>query len=732
VSKRPASLSEVEQQIASGQLQAAATSLQSLCASPPGDTHAWFLLGACRHALGEFTPALQAFSRALEIDPGHQQAALAEVAVLCQSGNPQAGLAQARRWIETHAGDVQMLYSAGLACQLHNTQAGDLSALEYYEQALSLDPVHPAALQNRGLVLTRLDRAEDAVENNRRFVAACPTMPEAHHNLVESCLAARHYEDLIAAADAALALSPGHAPTQLNRGYALAALDRLDEAQQDLKAALRGDDGTLRERFFAWAKQAGFGDAADMHALFQAEDLFVMAGYERVTECDWDGYEAFVARCTELVATAPEAALQSRGLAFNLLNLPIAAGAQRRLAERIAEGIAVHAGSMPQVPRTPRQARSKLRIGYVSSDFSLHPTSRMTLQLYGLHDRRRFEVYGYALSADDGSTNYAAIRRGCDRFINVEACSTADIARRIAADGIDILVDLNGYNRNGRSEIFALRSAPVQVGYTAYTATLGGRLLDYIIADHTVIPPGAEAYYAEQVVRLPHCYVPTSMRRLPALPAPSRRECGLPETGTVFCAFNRHEKIDPRVFGAWMRILARVPGSVLWLQAGPGETNLRRHAAAAGIAPQRLVFAAHLEVGAYVARLRLADLYLDTLNWNTHTQGVDALWAGVPIITCPGEHWVSRLASGLLRPIGLEDCIVADLQQYEALACELATQPEKLAALKARLARNRDTQPLFDIERVAGNLEDAYSEMWRIHASGAAPRSFDVPDAAPR
>lgn len=687
--------------------------------------------------MGEFKPAQQAFSRALEIDPGLQQAALAKVAVLCQSGNPQAGLAQARRWLQTHAGDAQMLYSAGLACQLLQElqvqpgQDDNLAALGYYDQALLHDPVHAAALQNRGQVLTRLGRADDAIENNRRFVAVCPTTPAAHHNLVESCLAARRYEDLIGAADAALALTPGHAPTQLNRGYALAALDRLDEARHDLAAALSGDDGTLRARFFAWADAAGLEDASDMRALFQPEDLFVMAGHERATACDWEGYDAFVARCTALIAAAPDAALQSRGLAFNLLNLPITADAQRRLAERIAGGITARTEAMPQAQHIARQTHNKLRIGYVSSDFGLHPTSRMTLQLYGLHDRRRFEVYGYALSADDGSVNYAAIRRGCDRFINVEACSTADIARRIAADGIDILIDLNGYNRKGRSELFALRPAPVQAGYTAYTATLGGRLLDYLIADHTVIPPGAEAYYAEQIVRLPHCYVPTSMRLLPALPAPSRHECGLPETGTVFCAFNRHEKIDPRVFGAWMRILARVPGSVLWLQAGPGEANLRAHAAAAGIASERLVFGAHIEVGAYVARLRLADIYLDTLNYNTHTQGVDALWAGVPIITCPGEHWVSRLASGLLHAIGLEDCIVADLQHYESLACELATRPEKLAALKARLARNRDTHPLFDIERVARNLDDAYTEMWRIHAAGAAPRGFDVPDGAP-
>ncbi len=616
-----------------------------------------------------------------------------------------------------------MLFSVGLVQEL---MGNDIAALAHYDHALSINRSHAGSLQNRGVVLLRLGRTGDAIENNRRFLTACPESSDAHRNLVESYLNARRHQHVIIAASDALAISPSDAQTRLNRGYALAALGRIDEARHDIDAALAHDDGALRQRFTQWAAQTGFTEPQDLPSLMQPEDLFVLAGYERVAQCDWAGYDAFVARCADLISASPYGAMQSRSLAFNLLNLPIPAAAQKNLADRVAAGIAHNTSGLSRGVPMHGLTRKKLRIGYLSSDFGPHPTSRLTGQIYGLHDRRRFEVFGYSLSKEDGSKSFENIRRACDKFADISSLPLQHIAPRIAADGIDILVDLNGYNRNGRSEALAMRSAPIQVGYAAYPATLGGGLLDYVIADRTVIPHDAENFYAEKIVRLPHCYAPTSLRRERALPTPTRTASGLPEQGTVFCAFNRHEKIDPRVFAAWMRILERVPGSVLWLQSGPGENNLKQHARAARIAPHRLVFAPFIDTEAYLARLRLADVYLDTLHWTAHTLGMDALWAGVPIITCPGEHWVSRLAAGLLHAVGLEDCIVASLQAYEGLACDLAINPEKLHALKARLARNRETHPLFDIERLVKNLDAAYLQMWRMHASGEVPRSFDV------
>src|SRR5581483_7078631 len=277
----------------------------------------------------------------------------------------------------------------------------------------------------------------------------------------------------------------------------------------------------------------------------------------------------------------------------------------------------------------------------------------------------------------------------------------------------------------------ALRPAPVGVSYLGYPSTLGGRLADYFIGDGTAVPPSADGLFSEKIVRLPHAYLPASHRSLPVAACPSRASEGLPERGIVFCAFHRHMKIDPAMFQSWMHIMIAVPGSVLWLQQGPGESNLRRHARDAGLDPARLVFAPHRPHPEHLARHGLADLFLDTRCWNAHTTGADALWAGVPLVTCPGEHPVSRLSASLLRGIGLDELAVDTMGDYEATAIELASHPETLGSLKERLARNRETHPLFDIARLVRNLERAYLEMWRIHQAGEPPRSFDVEDPEP-
>jgi predicted O-linked N-acetylglucosamine transferase (SPINDLY family) len=269
------------------------------------------------------------------------------------------------------------------------------------------------------------------------------------------------------------------------------------------------------------------------------------------------------------------------------------------------------------------------------------------------------------------------------------------------------------------------------VSYVGYPATLGGTLADYFIADGTAVPASAEAFFSEKIVRLPHSYVPASHRSFGISPTPARGEEALPDGKFVFWAFHRHEKIDPAAFRSWMRILHTTPHSVLWLQQGAGEANLRQQARGAGIDPARLIFAVHREHSEHLARQRLADLFLDTCCWNAHTTGSDALWSGVPIITCPGEHLVSRLGASLLHGVGLDELAVKNLGEYEALAIELATHPEKLRALKAKLARNRETYPLFDTARLVRNLERAYLEMWRIHESGTPPRSFTVEDPEP-
>jgi predicted O-linked N-acetylglucosamine transferase (SPINDLY family) len=709
-----------------GRLAEAASLLDALCVEEPQDGRFWFLLGTCRHGLRDLAGAFAAFERSLALESENLQAAQAAVAVLCDRGLFDIALARAEDLVTRHPRNTELHFTAGVVCE---ALGNHFVALGYYDRALELDPECIDALQNRGVALTNLGRVDDAVENNRRFVSLCPDRVDAHFNLAESCLAARRYDEATRAAQGALAIDSGHALARLDLGLALAADGRIEDARVELKNVLSRNDPAVRRRIEMWAKQSGIVDQVDAATLFQPEDLFLLMGCERLERCEWSGFDAFVARCSELIGGAPPESLRSRALAFKVLYLPLAASLQKIVADRVAESIARSASPIPAAARQRPASVRRLRIGYLSARFGRHATAHLTRSIYGAHDRSGFEICGYALEPDDGSSNFRSIAASCDRFVDVHGLLSDEIASRIASDGIDILVDLNGYTQGGRPEVLARRPAPVQVSYLAYPGTLGGTLADYLVLDDTVAPDWADEFYSEKVVRLPHCYLPASHRSLPVLPTPPRSIEGLPERGLVFCAFHRHEKIDPATFAAWMRILRATPQSVLWLTEGAGQANLLRHAKDADVDPTRLVFAKERDFAEHIARQRLADLFLDTPYYNAHTMGADALWAGVPLVTTPGKHLVSRVGASLLRAVGLEELIVDALSEYEAVAVDLATHPDKLRRLKERLDRNRETYPVFDTARLVRNLERAYQRIWHAHEAGDRPRPFRVEDA---
>jgi predicted O-linked N-acetylglucosamine transferase (SPINDLY family) len=303
-----------------------------------------------------------------------------------------------------------------------------------------------------------------------------------------------------------------------------------------------------------------------------------------------------------------------------------------------------------------------------------------------------------------------------------------DVAMLMRREGADIAIDLMGYTEDARPGILALRPAPVQVNYLGYPGTMGAGFIDYIVADRFLIPTEAEQFYAERVVRMPHSYQVNDGKRPIAARTPTRSECGLPERGFVFCCFNNHFKITPEVFAVWMRLLRRVEGSVLWLLQGDAamERNLRREAQAHGVDASRLVFAARANLPEHLARHRLADLFVDTLPYNAHTTSSDALWAGLPVLTCAGRTFAARVAGSLLHAVGLPELVTESLDAYEREALALAAEPQRLAALRARLASNRDRCPLFDTDRFRRDVEAAYATMWAIHWRGEEPRGFAV------
>ncbi|MEX2643050.1 MAG: hypothetical protein WD270_06330, partial [Acetobacterales bacterium] len=368
------------------------------------------------------------------------------------------------------------------------------------------------------------------------------------------------------------------------------------------------------------------------------------------------------------------------------------------------------------------------RLGYLSWDFHSHATMVLLDDLFALHDRERFTVSAYSYGPDDGSGARRRARQQADRFIDVREEAPAETARRIRTDGIDILVDLKGYTHGNRAAILAMRAAPVQVGWLGYPGTTGMRAVDYILTDPVITPAGEAEHFTEQPVRLPYSYqINPSWKDEPFAP-PSRAVLGLREDAVVLCCFNNAYKITSEVFDGWMRILHAVPDAVLWLLAeGTAvEENLRREARARDLDPERLVFAPRVPGAKHLARQRCADLFLDTRPVCAHTTARDALWAGLPLLTCPGQTFISRVAASLLKAQGLDELVAEDMAAYEATAIRLAGDRAALASLRKRVEAARATGPLFDAPRFVRGLESAYNGMWRRHRAGEPPRLFDV------
>jgi predicted O-linked N-acetylglucosamine transferase (SPINDLY family) len=375
----------------------------------------------------------------------------------------------------------------------------------------------------------------------------------------------------------------------------------------------------------------------------------------------------------------------------------------------------------------------KIRIGYVSSHLGNHPIGHVTRGIFKEHDRGDFDIYAYSLEdrSNEPSGEHRDIKAGCDSFTDISSLSPVDAARRIASDGISILVDLAGYMSYENLNIFSYRPAPVQVYWLGHGGGLGLSFIDYVIADTVVIPPGDECKYKEKILRLPEIYhstdtPPISETRM------QRSDQGLAENAFVYCAFNSPKKIDRKVFDAWMNILHRVPASQLWLSRPHGSEllvrNLRREAQKRGVDPDRLVFASRTpDKSVHLARHRLADLFLDTFSYNASTTAIDTLWAGLPILTCRGDTFYSRICTSMLTSIGLQDMICDSIQAYEDRAVYFAQNGNALAEVRERLARNRMSHPLFDVKRFVRHLEAGYREIWKRFQENQPPQNVNIP-----
>lgn len=604
-------------------------------------------------------------------------------------------------------------------------------------RSLSARPDLPDTHSNLGTVLQHLGRTAEALESHNRSVLLSPGTPEGYVNRGSTRLALGDRDGAATDFARALQLRPTDALAAGNLGVALREGQRVAEAARALRRALVATPGngeallgyahTLRELGRLDEAQTAYTRAVTLDPA-KTEALCYHL-YLQQTLCSWDDYDRLCARVRETIDC-------DGGVVIPLATLSIdTTPAQQDRSARLFFDRLVKRGSAPpartpeRTAAQPREHGRRLRVAYFSADFHEHATAYLAAELFELHDRERFEVLAYSYGPDDGSPMRRRLVQAFDCFRDIRSVPLDAVAHRMADDGVDIMVDLKGYTKQTRLDLLSRRLAPIEVSYLGYPGTIGCPHMDYVIGDRFVTPPEHQPFYAERLVLMPDAYQINDRHRPLPDRIPSRADCGLPETGVVFSAFNTAYKISPAMFAVWMRILKRVPEAVLWLfEANPlAAANLKRAAAAHGADPARLVFAPSRPLAEHIARYRVADLGLDTLPYTGHTTTSDALWAGCPVVTCLGDGFASRVAASLLNAAGLPDTVTRSLADYEDLAVALAGDPDRRAGLRRRLEEGRMTAPLFDSHRFTRNLERAYQVMWSLHSAGRPPQGFILP-----
>lgn len=732
--------------------------LAQAVALDPSGPDPFYMLGTLHEQSGALELAIENFSRAVELAPGFELAVRDLSRVLFQAGRPQdargvllRGLALNPEFPDYHdyLGNLQMAagqleeaaasYAKAVALDANRLGAlvhlgmareklGQLdAAASSYQRALTIDPQHAPALSGLGNVQQQLGHLEAAVTSYEAALAADPSLAAAASNLGNVLRMQGKLEQAARACTRAVAANPNLAGAHNNLGNALVQLKRTAQALPCYERAL--------------ALQPDFADALvnlghALNALQRPQDaltayqralaldarapwLYGAWLYTRLRICDWRDLGTAFAELGRRIDSGEPAATP-----FTVLAAPLSASQQHQCSRTYVSRM----GFAPANAVPHGGSHQRIRIGYFSADFHGHATAYLMAELVERHDRSRFEVIAFSFGPRSSHPMRARLEAAFDQFIDVADLPDADIAERARAMQIDIAIDLKGYTEDCRTGIFAQRAAPLQVSYLGYPGTMGAPFIDYVLADATVIAPQHLAAYTEKVVFLPHCYQVNDSKRQISDHVFTRAEAQLPEQGFVFCCFNNNYKITPDLFDVWMRLLQAVPGSVLWLleDNALAAANLKAAASQRGVDPQRLVFAPRLDMPRHLARQRLGDLFLDTLYCNAHTTASDALWVGLPLLTCLGQAFAGRVAASLLRAVGLAELVVERLEDYEQLALRLATDPTRLAILRQRLWDKRLDSPLFDAALFAKQAEAAFTAMWQRQVEGMSPEHIYV------
>lgn len=639
-----------------------------------------FFDGISHFQNGRFGDAETAFRSSLELVPDRPSTLVNLAATELQLGKAAMAAETAARALFLDPGNADAWYRNGTALDALDDQDG---ALASFRKAVELNPDHADARLNIGAVLADLGKVDEALLEYDRILAHRPDYAEAWSNKAVALAKLSRLEEALAHYQRALTLRPDHAPTLANMGVALNQLRRHEEALTHLEraAGLRPDHDFLLGQF----------------------------AFTKMVLGDWAGLDTLLAQIRRGIEAGKKVAAPFWCLTmFDSPALHLAAAKIWLEPKAPARSPA----PAPSARRNP--AADRIRVGYISADFGQHPVGVVAAELFELHDRSRFEIHAFSLrDAHPNDRLRPRLEAGFDFFHDAKAATDPDVAALAREIGLDIAVDLGGHTEHSRTGIFAHRAAPIQIGFLGYPATTGATYMDYIVADTTVLPESARAAYTEAPIYLPDTFMPDDSTRQIAANVPTRAEAGLPERGFVYCCFNSGFKIGPEIVSIWARILRGVEDSVLWLPAGSRifNRNLAAAFASHSVSPDRIRFAQRTPSPEdHLARLSLADLFLDTLPYNAHSTTVDALRVGLPVLTCVGEAFAGRVAASLLGAVGLSELSTRDLAAYEALAIALPGNPDRLRAIRTRLIESRTTAPLFNTRDFARHLEDGYAQ----------------------
>lgn len=650
-------------------------------------TEEWYFLGASYHQIGRNQEARTCFERVLDVEPNRAEALMGLGAALRAMGQPEKAIVHLQRVALAHPNNAIAQLNFGAALQ----DAGKPEeARSSFTRAVQIDPLLPEGHCYLGSALSAEGDKHAAVSAFQRAITLRPTYAIAHNLLANTQYEIGERASALTSYATAIQLNPRFAEAHYGAGLTLKDLGRREESISALTSALELDP---------------------THDLARAQRL-----YQQAQICDWPAM------------LADRQALERLGLdravsPFALLALDSDPRRQMRRAEKYAESHLGH--STRTVSSSPYKER--IRIGYFSADFRNHAMMHVLAHMFELHDKSQFETHAFSFNADASDSMTARVSTAFEYFHDVSRLSAREIAASARAKGLDIAIDLMGYTKGSRSLIFAYRAAPIQMSYLGHPGTMGTSHIDYLIADRTIIPPNTREYYRERIVYLPYSYQVSDTTRVIA-PPPTRSQLGLPESGFVFCCFNNTYKISSSEFDIWMRLLRQIRGSVLWLVGtnASAEKNLRREAAARDVDPARIVFAPRVPTNEHLSRQQVADLFLDTFNYNAHGTANDALWAGLPILTKPGQSFPSRVGASVLTGAGVPELIAEDEEAYERIAFDLATHPTRLSEIRNRLIANRATAPLFDTALFTKHLEAAFNQIHQRCLSGLSPADLDI------